>query len=90
MRKLEEMKVATSCWNKARGETRMFILLDWDRTTPSVIRFWAQERIRLGLNKAGDDQIVEALKLADEIEREIVAVRAARMERAVRRAKSGS
>lgn len=70
MRKHEELNHPKSCLNKARLDERLFVLLERDLTMPDTIRFWARKRIESGLNDSGDAQIVEALKLADDIERE--------------------
>jgi hypothetical protein len=59
-----------SCWNKAGLHEQMFILLERDIAFAATVRFWAEERVRLGKNKAGDDKIVEALTLAEQIEAE--------------------
>jgi len=70
MKKSDELEVTYSCWNKAEANERMFILLARDVAAPEVIRFWCQERIRLGKNVPGDRQIVEALTAADLMDKE--------------------
>ena len=59
---------SNSCWNKARVNERMFILLARDKTAPSVIRYWVRARIDTGLNNKDDHQITEALECARSIE----------------------
>lgn len=60
MRKFDEVHHPESCWNKAGEHERLFILLGRDAAAPATIRYWARERIRLGLNKAGDAQLANA------------------------------
>lgn len=69
MMKKDEIADLKSCWNKAGDMETVFVLLERDAATPSTIRFWVSERIRLGLNVAADDQIVRALATASVIER---------------------
>jgi hypothetical protein len=70
MKKTEEIRTPTSCFNKARDDERMFVLLARDVCAPAAIRFWANERIRCGKNVATDPQIVEAFDCASAMERE--------------------
>lgn len=70
MLKMHEASVPTSCWNKARLEERIFVLLSRDAAAPHAIREWAKKRIELGKNEPGDPQITEALDCADLMERE--------------------
>lgn len=46
--------------SRAREDEMTFVLLARDVAAPATIRFWMAERIRLGKNKPGDAQIVEA------------------------------
>lgn len=69
MKKINEMQKDDSCFNKANDDEFMFILLGRDKAAPYAIRCWASERIRLGNNKAEDEQIVNALILAQQIEK---------------------
>ena len=69
MTKIEERENPKSCFSKALERERMFILLERDAATPATIRFWAQTRVQLGKNKITDAQIVDALVLAEDIER---------------------
>ena len=71
MRKEKERAIANSCWNKADDGERLFILLGRDVAAPAAIRAWADARIALGKNKARDNQILDALKCADIIEKEL-------------------
>jgi hypothetical protein len=65
VRKRDELSDPGSCLNKARDDEWVFTLLGRDEATPAGIRGWAAERIRLGLNKPGDQKILDALRQAD-------------------------
>lgn len=65
MRKTEEVENPNSCLNKAQDDEPLFVLLGRDKAATATIRFWVTERIKLGLNKPGDPQILEALALVD-------------------------
>lgn len=71
MRKIDEIERSDSCWNKAGQTERVFVLLGRDVASPDTIRFWCAERIRKGKNTWSDDQIKEALALAESIEAEL-------------------
>lgn len=68
MTKYFEQKIPDSCWNKARIDEMLFILLARDAATAETIRFWAAKRIELGKNTATDPQIEEAMQCADFID----------------------
>lgn len=70
MRKSEELVCLDSCFNKARYDEYLFVLMGRDAATPETIRFWVAERIRLGLNTAGDPKMTQALNAADAIEQD--------------------
>lgn len=57
-----------SCWNRAREDEIIFVLLGRDAAAPKAIRAWCNERIILGKNGPGDHQIREALVIADAME----------------------
>lgn len=90
MRKIEEMRNPASCWAKARAESRLFVIGDWDAAAARTIRCWAIARIEMGLNKEGDAQITEARALADAIEKDLAEVKAARAARAAQRERGRS
>ncbi len=69
MLKRDERADIHSCWNRAKDTEYVFVLLERDLATAATIRFWCEERIRLGKNKSDDAQIVGALREADLIER---------------------
>lgn len=68
MEKLREVTQFNSCWNKAKNDEIVFILLGRDKATPATIRFWVDERIAFGLNHPEDPQIKEAIACARRIE----------------------
>lgn len=67
MIKRDEIATPTSCLNKAADDEFVFVLREKDLATPNTIRFWIQERIRLGLNKPDDPKLVAAETEAAEI-----------------------
>jgi len=64
MRKQNEVKCETSCFNKAKEDEMLFVLLGRDSAAPATISFWIAERIRQGKNKHSDPQIIEAMECA--------------------------
>lgn len=70
MRRDLEACSPSSCWNKARGNELVFVLLGRDPAAPAAIRAWCEARIKGGHNLATDAQITEALDLADAMTRE--------------------
>lgn len=56
------------CYEKAEPDEPMFILLARDVTAPDLVRRWAHERIKQGMNKYQDRQIAEAFQCADDME----------------------
>jgi hypothetical protein len=68
MTKQQNIDDPNSCWNKAGPGERVFVLRDRDDAMAATIRFWAHERVRLGLNKPGDAKTASALAGADEVE----------------------
>lgn len=68
MIKREELTNPASCMSRARDDEMTFVLLGRDAAAPATIRFWANERIRLGKNTASDPQIVEAFACAAAME----------------------
>lgn len=68
VKKSDELSDPRSCMSRARDDEWTFVLLGRDAAAPAAIRFWANERIRLGKNGAADPQIVEALACADAME----------------------
>lgn len=70
MRKFQELSYAKSCLNKAKSNELIFVLLGHDPASPFAIEQWCEERVRLGKNKADDDQIIEALLVAESMREE--------------------
>lgn len=70
MRKIDEINEIGSCFNRAQGTELIFVLLGRDPAAPVAIRAWINERVRLLRNQPEDSQITEALKLAEQMEKE--------------------
>lgn len=68
MTKSQNITDPQSCWNKAREDQEIFILIEHDEAYPNTVRRWANERIDLGLNNWGDAKIRSALASADLVE----------------------
>jgi hypothetical protein len=84
MRKRDEIEYTESCFNKARDEERLFVLLARDPAAPVAIRAWVNERLRLGKNAPNDAQLVEALDCANLMEDERAEVEATRRQEKIR------
>ena len=69
MTKSDEIEFPDSCWNRARDDELVFVLLGRDAAAPETIRFWARLRKKLGLNTDYSDQIMSARALALLMER---------------------
>lgn len=67
MRKRDELADPRSCWNKAKDDEFVFVLLGRDRAVMATIIAWCNERVRLALNTDGDTQISEALECANKM-----------------------
>lgn len=63
--KREEMEDPNSCWNKAKYDEPMFILLGRDESAPAAIENWCDRRVRTSKNLTDDVQIKEAMGLAE-------------------------
>lgn len=70
MRKCDEMSSPDSCLNKANFDEMLFVLLGRDRAAGATIRFWADLRVLMGLNKPDDYQIKCANECAAEMDRQ--------------------
>lgn len=68
MRKKDEISDPNSCLNTAKTYDWIFVLIEKDIAAPATIRFWVQERIRLGKNQPNDDQLKSALRVATNME----------------------
>lgn len=64
MTKQENIYRQDSCWNKARDDEPIFIILGRDRASLVAIDAWCNERIKLGLNHRDDPQTIEAMQCA--------------------------
>jgi hypothetical protein len=74
----DEIEDMNSCLNKARDGERLFVMLARDPAAPVAIRAWIAERLRLGKNTAGDEQIREAFECASLMELERSEIESAR------------
>jgi len=68
MIKHEELTNPASCMSRAKDDEVTFVLLARDKAAPAAIRAWVNERVRLGKNQYSDDQIVEAMATATQME----------------------
>lgn len=69
MLKQEEIDKENSCWNKAKPDELVFILLGRDPAAATTVREWCVERKFLGLNQSTDPKIIEALQWADAVDK---------------------
>jgi len=84
MIKRDEIEDSRSCFNKANDDERLFVMLARDPAAPVAIRAWIAERLRLGKNMPGDEQIREAFECANLMELERGEVEAARRQEKMR------
>ena len=84
MIKRDELEDTNSCLSKASDSERLFVLLARDPAAPVAIRAWIAERIRLGKNAPGDEQIREAFECANLMEMERVEIESARRQQKMR------
>lgn len=66
MTKREALNDPNSCWNKARMDEEVFVLLGRDVAAPDAIEFWCGVRVKNGKN---DNQIQEAIDCANRMRR---------------------
>lgn len=69
MLKRDELADPNSCLNKAADDEYLFVLRSKDPEMANTIREWAARRIQRGMNKATDAKIIEALQLAQTVDR---------------------
>ena len=89
MIKRDEIEDTQSCLNKANDSERLFVLLARDPAAPAAIRAWIAERLRLGKNVAGDEQIREAFECANLMELERSEIESTRRQQQMRWAEGG-
>jgi hypothetical protein len=70
MRKVDELAHPMSCLNRARDDEFIFVLLARDVAAPAAIRYWVDQRIKLLKNFPSDPQILHALEVATQMEKE--------------------
>jgi hypothetical protein len=89
MLKRDEIEDAKSCFNQAQDSERLFVLLGRDPAAPAAIRAWITERIRLGKNAPGDEQIRDAYESATLMELERGEIEASRRQQRLHWAEGG-
>lgn len=65
MLKRDELADPNSCWNRAKEDEIVFVLLGRDVAFPRTLREWVAERIAKGKNRFSDSQIRSALNTAE-------------------------
>jgi hypothetical protein len=70
MEKRLEKILPDSCLNRAKETETIFVLLARDKAAADTIRYWVRKRIQIGKNKKNDKQIIQALQIARNMERE--------------------
>jgi hypothetical protein len=78
-----------SCLSRAHDQEQLFILLGRDPAAPAAIRAWIAERIRLGKNVPGDEQVREAHECAALMELQHGEIEASRRQQQPRWADGG-
>ncbi len=89
MIKRDEIEDIGSFFNKAADGERLFVLLARDPAAPVAIRAWIAERLRLGKNAAGDEQIREAFECAALMELERSEIESTRRQQKMHWAEGG-
>jgi hypothetical protein len=74
MTKQTELRDPASHFNRARPYEMLFVLMGRDACAARTIRYWVQLRIEAGVNQAGDEQLREALRIADYMDDETARV----------------
>jgi hypothetical protein len=64
MIKIHELNDPRSCLNRAADYEMIFVLLARDPAAPATLRFWIEERVRIGKNLITDPEIQSALGCA--------------------------
>lgn len=70
MKKVDEINDLSSCLNKARDDEMIFVLLGRDAAAIRAVRAWIEERIALGKNQVGDEQIQNALSWCEIVQKQ--------------------
>ena len=61
MTKAEELADPNSCWNRAKDDQQVFVLVDHDPAFSGGIFLWAMLRIMYGCNEMTDAKVQTAL-----------------------------
>lgn len=70
MTKQEQINDPNSCWNKAKPDEEVFVLLARDLAAPNTIREWVEIRRSCGRGETLDDklQLLDAERVAEKME----------------------
>jgi hypothetical protein len=68
MNKFENLVNQESCFNKAKDEETLFVLLERDPAAAVAVRGWIEARLILGLNKPNDKKIKDAWDIVKKFE----------------------
>ena len=68
MIRTSELGDPTSCLNRAADDEPLFVLRAKDRCAPGAIRAWCAARVIKGKNTEDDQQIRQALAIAEAME----------------------
>lgn len=66
--KSAELQKPTSCFNKAEWNEPIFVLLGRDPAAAATIRFWCEERQRLGIDWPDSEKQIEAQLAATQLQ----------------------
>lgn len=64
MTKRELIDDQNSCLNKAADDEPIFVLLGRDAAAYRAVLYWAEQRVSLGINGAGDTKVANAISVA--------------------------
>lgn len=62
MLKSDELADPNSCFNRAKPDEFVFVLLERDETAADAISYWVSRRIATGKNLPSDPQILSAIE----------------------------
>lgn len=68
MKKRDELLREDSCLNRSADDEPLFVLCGRDRFAAAAVIEWARRRIRAGVSKRTELRIIDALKVAREME----------------------
>lgn len=68
MTRSKELSDPNSCFSKAKEDEPMFVLLARDVMAPDIVREWCRQRIKFLNQSPADEQIKEAMAIAQQME----------------------